>query len=200
MWGIKNWGELIWGGSGAPIPLLSPPGLLVLAVLLLGGAVVVLRRRHSTLAITLSAAVLVIPLAAYAGSVMLPNTFTNGTIADADQVNANFSALAGAVNDNDTRIGDLSSVFGVDTSRANAGSGSECTLGQVWLTAGVLGSGVPAEGQILSLQQNTPLYSLLGTLYGGDGSTSFGLPDLRDAAPNGLTYVICIQGAFPQPL
>ena len=36
------------------------------------------------------------------------------------------------------------------------------------------------EGQILSISQNTALFSLLGTTYGGDGRTTFALPDLRD--------------------
>ena len=34
----------------------------------------------------------------------IPFTFTNGTVADADQVNANFTAIETAVNDNDSRI------------------------------------------------------------------------------------------------
>lgn len=34
-------------------------------------------------------------------------------------------------------------------------------------------------GQLLSIQQNTALFSLLGTTYGGDGRVTFGLPDLR---------------------
>lgn len=42
-----------------------------------------------------------------------------------------------------------------------------------------------AEGQILSISQNTALFSLLGTYYGGDGITTFGLPDLRGRAPIG---------------
>lgn len=36
------------------------------------------------------------------------------------------------------------------------------------------------EGQILSIAQNTALFSLLGTTYGGDGKTTFALPDLRE--------------------
>jgi len=36
-----------------------------------------------------------------------------------------------------------------------------------------------AEGQLLSISTNTALFSLLGTTYGGDGRTTFGLPDLR---------------------
>ncbi len=34
-------------------------------------------------------------------------------------------------------------------------------------------------GQLLSISQNTALFSLLGTTYGGNGTTTFGLPDLR---------------------
>ena len=41
------------------------------------------------------------------------------------------------------------------------------------------------DGQILSINQNQALYSLVGTTYGGDGRTSFGLPDLRSRAPVG---------------
>lgn len=36
-----------------------------------------------------------------------------------------------------------------------------------------------AEGQLLAISSNTALFSLLGTTYGGDGRTNFGLPDLR---------------------
>lgn len=39
------------------------------------------------------------------------------------------------------------------------------------------------DGQILPISQNQALYSLLGTTYGGDGRTSFALPDLRGRAP-----------------
>lgn len=39
------------------------------------------------------------------------------------------------------------------------------------------------DGQILPINQNQSLYSLLGTTYGGDGRTSLGLPDLRGRAP-----------------
>ena len=35
------------------------------------------------------------------------------------------------------------------------------------------------QGQLLAISQNTALFSLLGTTYGGDGRTTFGLPDLR---------------------
>lgn len=39
------------------------------------------------------------------------------------------------------------------------------------------------DGQILPINQNQALYSLLGTTYGGDGQTSFALPDFRGRTP-----------------
>ncbi len=39
------------------------------------------------------------------------------------------------------------------------------------------------DGQILPINQNQSLYSLLGTTYGGDGRTSFALPDIRSRTP-----------------
>jgi microcystin-dependent protein len=39
------------------------------------------------------------------------------------------------------------------------------------------------SGQILSIAQNTALFSLLGTTYGGNGQTTFALPDLRGRVP-----------------
>ncbi len=57
--------------------------------------------------------------------------------------------------------------------------------------------GVPAQGQILSLQANTGLYSVLGVRFGGNGQTTFALPDLTGLAPNGLTYMICVEGLLP---
>lgn len=39
------------------------------------------------------------------------------------------------------------------------------------------------DGQILPLSQNTALFSLLGTTYGGDGKSTFALPNLQGSAP-----------------
>lgn len=41
------------------------------------------------------------------------------------------------------------------------------------------------QGQILSIAQNTALFSLLGTTFGGNGQTTFALPDLRGRTPVG---------------
>ena len=39
------------------------------------------------------------------------------------------------------------------------------------------------DGQLLPIAQNTALFSLLGTTYGGNGQTTFGLPNLQSRAP-----------------
>ena len=39
------------------------------------------------------------------------------------------------------------------------------------------------EGQLLAISQHTALFSILGTAYGGDGKSSFALPDLRGRVP-----------------
>ena len=39
------------------------------------------------------------------------------------------------------------------------------------------------DGQLLAINSNSALFSLLGTIYGGDGRTTFALPDLRGRAP-----------------
>lgn len=51
------------------------------------------------------------------------------------------------------------------------------------------------DGQILPINQNTALFSLLGTTYGGDGRTTFGLPDLR-----GRSILHVGQGPGLQPI
>jgi len=43
-------------------------------------------------------------------------------------------------------------------------------------------------GQLIAISQNQALFSLIGTTYGGDGHTSFALPDLRGRAPTGVGH------------
>ena len=56
------------------------------------------------------------------------------------------------------------------------------------------------DGQLLPISQNSALFSLLGTTYGGDGRTTFALPDLRSRAPmhvgssGGVTHSIGQRG------
>lgn len=91
----------------------------------------------------------------------------------------------------------INNTFGSSTGLGATGKSIDCTLGQVTLSAGFVGNGTPAYGQILSIAQYQALFSLLGTTYGGNGQTTFALPDLRAAAPNNTTYYICINGVYP---
>ena len=92
MWG-QNWGSTIWGHA-AQVPGLGGPGLLMLALLLLAAAALVLKRRgRGAFGVIALGALVCVPLLALA-QVTLPHTFVNGTVADADEVNANFDALA----------------------------------------------------------------------------------------------------------
>jgi microcystin-dependent protein len=60
-------------------------------------------------------------------------------------------------------------------------------LGEIKLFAGNFApqGWMLCQGQLLSINQNTSLFSLLGTSYGGNGQTTFALPDLRGATPVG---------------
>ncbi|WP_336636400.1 phage tail protein [Lysinibacillus fusiformis] len=42
---------------------------------------------------------------------------------------------------------------------------------------------LPCDGRLLQIRQHTALYSLIGTCYGGDGKTTFALPDLQGRVP-----------------
>lgn len=62
---------------------------------------------------------------------------------------------------------------------------NESYLGQIMLFAGNFAPAGWAlcNGQLMPINQNQALYSIIGTTYGGDGQTTFGLPDLRGRAP-----------------
>jgi microcystin-dependent protein len=59
------------------------------------------------------------------------------------------------------------------------------------------------EGQTLSINDHQALYSIIGSVYGGDGIHNFKLPDLRpknNTIPdwgNNPRYLICINGLYP---
>ena len=56
------------------------------------------------------------------------------------------------------------------------------------------------NGQLLAISQNTALFSILGTTYGGDGRTTFALPDLRGRAPINSGGGSAGPGLSPRPL
>ncbi|MEO0341852.1 MAG: tail fiber protein [Pseudomonadota bacterium] len=65
-------------------------------------------------------------------------------------------------------------------------------LGEIFMFGGTFcpRGTAAAEGQLLAISEYSALFALLGTIYGGDGRTTFGLPDLRGRVPLG-------QGAGP---
>jgi microcystin-dependent protein len=50
------------------------------------------------------------------------------------------------------------------------------------------------NGQLLPINQNQALFSLMGTMYGGNGQTTFALPDLRGRAPVHVGQSLNVQG------
>jgi microcystin-dependent protein len=72
-------------------------------------------------------------------------------------------------------------------------------LGEIMLFAGGFAphGWAPCNGQLLPITQNQGLFSLLGTTYGGNGVTTFALPDLRDRVPIHMGQG---PGLSPRPL
>jgi microcystin-dependent protein len=62
---------------------------------------------------------------------------------------------------------------------------SEPFIGEIRMFAGNFAprSWALCDGQLISISQNQALFSLLGTIYGGDGRNTFGLPDMRGRIP-----------------
>lgn len=92
MWG-ENWGEIIWSAADVVAVPLGQGALLLIGILVgVIGARFARRTGHLTVALT---CLLLVPMVALA--VTLPYRFSNGQTADANQVNANFDALANAI-------------------------------------------------------------------------------------------------------
>jgi Phage Tail Collar Domain len=92
-------------------------------------------------------------------------------------------------------------IFGADNNGSTTGgsAGAQCNLGDVQLTASVpvATNWLPAKGQAITITSNSALFEVMGTDYGGNGTTNFDLPNLTAAAPDGLQYIICVAGVFP---
>ena len=106
---------------------------------------------------------------------------------------------AGPAGPPDPAVAAFADRFGTGTGGAAAANGTPCTLGEIRLTASTVktAGGLPANGQLLLIAENDGLFSLLGTTYGGDGKSTFALPDLRAVAPDHMTYSICVAGNSP---
>jgi microcystin-dependent protein len=78
----------------------------------------------------------------------------------------------------------------------------EYIIGQIVLFSFKLDDGgrrglLPCEGQKLPVAQNPQLFNLIGSTFGGDGTTTFCLPDYRSSTPKGSYYYIATQGMYP---
>ena len=54
------------------------------------------------------------------------------------------------------------------------------------------------NGQLLAIADFPVLFQLIGTTYGGDGKTTFAIPNIPSVAPNGPGYYISLFGNQPQ--
>ena len=92
--------------------------------------------------------------------------------------------------------------------KSSTSGGGDCLLGEIKLFSNnIIPRGfLPAEGQTLQINQYQTLFSLIGFKYGGDGQSTFNLPDLRNVEPTHRTpegvevdvnYAICVIGNFP---
>ena len=90
MWS-QNWGSMIWGRVSQAVPVMGPLGLMLLAMVLMVLGAILLRNpaRRRFMGKAAALLILLVPITAFA----VPFTFTNGTIADATQVNQNFASL-----------------------------------------------------------------------------------------------------------
>ena len=79
----------------------------------------------------------------------------------------------------------LASILTVVDSRPALACGEDAYIGQICFVAGNYcpRNTAEARGQLATIAEYNALYSLVGTTYGGDGRTTFGLPDLRGRAP-----------------
>jgi microcystin-dependent protein len=60
------------------------------------------------------------------------------------------------------------------------------------------GGWLPCDGQLLQINNNTALFSLMRNEFGGDGKSTFGVPDLRKHAPiEFLNYILATPGFYP---
>jgi microcystin-dependent protein len=80
----------------------------------------------------------------------------------------------------------------------DGGIGGETVIGELTMFAGNFAprGWAFADGQLLPINQNQALFSVLGTTYGGDGVTTFALPDLRGRTVVGTDFGIWSLGAF----
>jgi len=82
----------------------------------------------------------------------------------------------------------------------NSGTVGRCNwIGQVMLFGfdSLPYGTIPADGQQLTISRHEALYSLYQSTFGGNGTSTFAVPNLHGKALDGLHYRICTRGAYP---
>ncbi|MBL4692874.1 MAG: tail fiber protein, partial [Magnetovibrio sp.] len=87
-----------------------------------------------------------------------------------------FKVLATAI-----AVAGVGVIIDASSNPAQAACGPDPYLGTICLTAGSYcpRGYAPADGQLMAISQYTALFAYIGSVYGGDGRTSFAVPDLR---------------------
>jgi microcystin-dependent protein len=85
---------------------------------------------------------------------------------------------------------------------ADGGPLRDQAVGETTLFAGDFAPGgcAACNGQLLQMSQNTVLFSTIGTTFGGDGQSTFAVPNLTSLAPAGSTYSVASVGDSPVPV
>jgi microcystin-dependent protein len=107
-------------------------------------------------------------------SFILPNTITNGASRDARPVQANFAAIADALQNDYVRVEDL-------PAPGDPVTGDTIPVGVIMDYSGAAAptGWVLCQGQLINKSENPQLWTLLGNTYGTSTATQFYVPDLR---------------------
>ena len=126
--------------------------------------------------------------------------FQLGFVDDIDNVD---DADRDPINEINPQIGGTRNLIGDGGGAAQI----DCLIGEIKLYGGshVPSGFIPAQGQILNINDNLDLFSVLLTTYGGDGRIIFGMPDFRSVESNDVGgnqsdnahYIICVDGILP---
>jgi len=86
---------------------------------------------------------------------------------------------------------------------APAASARECYTGEIAAFPYTFAPGgwLPADGRVMLIVENTALFAALGKSFGGDGKTTFALPNLTGLKPATgpeISFAICARGTWPQ--
>lgn len=101
----------------------------------------------------------------------------------------------------------VSAAIGLTALTATPANARDGYLADVFTTAANFcpRNSLPADGRLMPINQNQALFALLGTMYGGDGRTTFALPNLQGSLAartesgklTEVRYCIMTQGIFP---